>query len=191
MNDPDLPRIASDPTALEAFYREHVEGVQQSVVHRVDDPYLAADLTADVFLAAVDAAPTYQPERGVPRAWLFGIARHVIAAGHPGPGVSGGRPPGSRGSRLLDADDIERMAARIDVAARARELFAAVARLPSGERAVFELVALDELTVAEAAAVLGIRPVAARVRLHRARVALRCRIAVNDAPALSQPVEAS
>jgi RNA polymerase sigma-70 factor (ECF subfamily) len=45
--------------------------------------------------------------------------------------------------------------------------------LPDGERAVLELVSVDGFTVAEAAAALGIRPVTARVRLHRARRALR------------------
>ncbi|MFE6988946.1 sigma factor-like helix-turn-helix DNA-binding protein, partial [Streptomyces pharetrae] len=42
-----------------------------------------------------------------------------------------------------------------------------------GERAVLELIAVDQLTLTEAAAALGIRQVTARVRLHRARRALR------------------
>ena len=42
----ELAEIASDPDAFERFYREHVEGVQRFVARRVDDPYLAADLTA-------------------------------------------------------------------------------------------------------------------------------------------------
>jgi RNA polymerase sigma-70 factor, ECF subfamily len=46
-------------------------------------------------------------------------------------------------------------------------------RLSSGERAVLELVAIDELSLAEAAAAVGVRPVTARVRLHRAREKLR------------------
>jgi hypothetical protein len=45
--------------------------------------------------------------------------------------------------------------------------------LPESERAVLELVSVDGLTVAEAAAALNIKPVAARVRLHRARAAGR------------------
>src|SRR6266508_4620242 len=40
--------IASDPDAFERFYREHVEAVQRFVARRVDEQYLAADLTADV-----------------------------------------------------------------------------------------------------------------------------------------------
>ncbi|WP_267892143.1 sigma factor-like helix-turn-helix DNA-binding protein, partial [Streptomyces caniscabiei] len=50
---------------------------------------------------------------------------------------------------------------------------AALGGLPEGERAVVELVAVDQLSVTEAAAALGIRKVTARVRLHRARRALR------------------
>jgi RNA polymerase sigma-70 factor (ECF subfamily) len=71
--------IASDPDAFERFYREHVEAVQRFVARRVDDPYLAADLTADVFVAAIESAGTYRRSRGEPTAWLFGIARNVVA----------------------------------------------------------------------------------------------------------------
>lgn len=65
----------SDPEAFEAFYREHLEDVQRFIAGRVDDPHRAADLTADVFLAVIDPALSYHPERGEPRAWLFGIVR--------------------------------------------------------------------------------------------------------------------
>jgi DNA-directed RNA polymerase specialized sigma24 family protein len=47
---------------------------------------------------------------------------------------------------------------------------------------VLELVAVDGLSVREAAAVLGIRPVAARVRLHRARKALGTAADRDDTP---------
>ena len=56
--------------------------MQRFVARRVADPYLAADLTADVFLAAIDSAPSYRPERGEPAAWLFGIARNVVGTEH-------------------------------------------------------------------------------------------------------------
>src|SRR6266508_4535680 len=71
--------IASDPDAFERFYREHVEAVQRFVARRVDNPYLAADLTADVFVAAIDSARSYERSRGEPVAWLYGIARNVVA----------------------------------------------------------------------------------------------------------------
>ena len=54
--------------------------MQHFVARRVADPYLAADLTAEVFLAAIEAAPCYRSARGSPSAWLFGIARNTVSA---------------------------------------------------------------------------------------------------------------
>jgi RNA polymerase sigma factor (sigma-70 family) len=190
MRPDELPRIADDPDTFEAFYREHVEAVQRFVVRRVADPHLAADLTAEVFLAAIDAAPTYRARRGEPAAWLFGIARNVVSSEHRRAARERRAHGRIEGRRLLDSDDIARMQDRIDAAARARDLYAALAGLPEGERAVFELTALDDLTPSQAAAVLGIRPVTARVRLHRARSALRGRLFHDDTHTMTRPMEA-
>jgi RNA polymerase sigma-70 factor (ECF subfamily) len=190
MRPDELPRIAHDPATFEAFYREHVEGVQRFVARRVADPHLAGDLTAEVFLAAIDAAPSYRPGRGAPAAWLFGIARNVVSAEHRRAGREQRAHARVDGRRLLDADDVSRMQDRIDAGTRARDVYAALAGLPEGERAVFELIALDELTPAEAAAVLGIRPVTARVRLHRARAALRGHLFDDDPHTMTRPMEA-
>jgi RNA polymerase sigma factor (sigma-70 family) len=165
--------IAHDPQALESFYRAHVEDVLRFVARRVNDPHLAADLTADVFLAAIEAAPRYRAARGAPRAWLFGIARNVVSGEHRR--VARERRAFARieGRRLLAEDDLDRLQERIDAAREARALYDALAGLPKGERAVLELVSLDDLTVTEAAAALDIRVTTARVRLHRARAAMR------------------
>jgi RNA polymerase sigma-70 factor (ECF subfamily) len=64
-------------------------------------------------------------------------------------------------------------------------------RLSSNERAVLELVALDGLEVSEAARVLGIRPVAARVRLHRARSHMQRELGPGDVEGTPQLSEAS
>ena len=185
-----MRQIAYDPAAFAAFYREHVEAVERFVTRRVGDPHLAADLTAEVFLAAIDAAASYRAARGEPRAWLFGIARNVVA----GEFRRADRERRAHGrieaARMLDADDLARMQERIDAGARARELYAALAALPAGERAVFELTALDELTPGQAAAALGIRPVTARVRLHRARATLRAELFDADDATLTRPLEA-
>jgi RNA polymerase sigma factor (sigma-70 family) len=160
--------IGSDPDALEEFYREHVEAVQRMVARRVDDPYLAADLTTDVFLAAVDSAESYRSELGPPRAWLVGVTRNVLAM-HVRRAVRESRALGrARGRRPLEQDYIQQAIERIDAERATRSTFEAVRGLEEGQRAVLELV-LDGLTPSEAAAVLGITSAAARVRLHRAR----------------------
>ena len=186
----DVAQIAHDPDAFEAFYREHLDAVQRFVARRVHDPYLAADLTADVFLAAIDSAHTYRPTRGEPVGWLYGLARNVVAAEQRRSARerrAASRVPAS--ADLVDPDDLARLNERIDVEAQARRLYLAMDRLSAGERAVLELVALEGLTVREAASVLDIRPVTARVRLHRTRRRLRDQLdpsAAENAQRLSE-----
>ena len=176
MRDPtgeDVTLIGSSPEAFEAFYREHVESVQRFVARRVGDPYLAADLTADVFVAAIESAASYDPRRGEPRPWLFGVARNVVASSRRDRARRLGADRRVSGRALVDEDDLARLHERLEAEASARELHDQLERLPDGERAILELVALDGLTVTEAARAAGVSPVAARVRLHRARHRLR------------------
>jgi len=182
-----LPLIGIDADIFDAFYRQHIDGVEGFVIRRVGDRDRAADLTAEIFLAAIDSAHRYRPSLGPPRAWLLGIARNLVAGEWRSRDRRRAGEERLRASALLDADDAARWDARIDAASRSRELYAAMERLPDGERAVLELVALDELSLAEAAAAVGIRPVAARVRLHRARRKLRDELGAATEPAPSQP----
>jgi RNA polymerase sigma factor (sigma-70 family) len=171
--EPPVRSIGTDPAAFTEFYRAHVDEVTRFVARRVADPQLAADLTAEVFLAVIEAAAAYRGSFGGPRTWLYGIARNVIAAEFRRSGREHRAESLVAGRRLLDADDIDRLVEKIDALRQVRELHEELQALPEGERAVLELVAVDGLTVAEAAAALNIRQVAARVRLHRARRALR------------------
>src|SRR5687768_14923507 len=100
----DIRRIATDPDVLEAFYREHLETVQHFVARRVADPHLAADLTADVFIAAIDSAGTFRPDRGSPIGWLTGVARNVVAAEFRRQGRQRQATRRISGRRLLDPD---------------------------------------------------------------------------------------
>lgn len=176
--------IGTDPELFEVFYREHVEDLQRFVARRVGDRERAADLTAEIFLAAIDSAHRYRLRRGTPRAWLYGIARALVANDRRRRGRERARKERFRGSALLNEEDAARMDARIDAAAQSRRLYAAMGQLPEAERAVLELVAIDELTVAEAAAAVGVRAGTARVRLYRARRKLRAEL---EAVAGSQP----
>jgi hypothetical protein len=51
-----LPQIGFDADIFEIFYREHVDGIERFVSRRVGDRERAADLTAEIFLAAIDSA---------------------------------------------------------------------------------------------------------------------------------------
>lgn len=174
---PDLAacctRLGSDPDALEAVYRAHVRDVERFVARRVRDPYTVADLTADVFVRAIESAAGYRRDVASPVAWLLGIARHVLAGHHRTLGRERDLLRRVDGRALVDADAYERLQEQIDAAARARALHDGLAELPESLRAVVELVVVDDLPLTQVAAVLGITPVAARVRLHRARLRLR------------------
>jgi RNA polymerase sigma factor (sigma-70 family) len=165
----DVNRIGHDPEALTRFYLTHLEPVQRFVARRVSDPHLAADLTADVFLAAIDNADKYRPERGVPQAWLIGVARNVVNAEFRRTSRDRDLIRRVSGRRLLDPDSIAAIEDRIDAERDARALYEALASLRSRDGALIELVNVDGLSVADAAAALGMKPGTARVRLHRSR----------------------
>ncbi|MBL1065427.1 RNA polymerase sigma factor [Streptomyces sp. 7-21] len=164
---------ARDPAAFEEFYRRHVNEVTRFVARRSEDPHDVADLTAEVFLAVIDSGHTYRKSRGSETAWLYGIARNVVSAERRRAAREARLTSRVAGRRLLEPDDISRLEDKLAAEHEGRAALAAMADLPEGERAVLELVAVDQLSIAEAAAALGIKPVTARVRLHRARKALR------------------
>lgn len=168
-----LAAIATDPAAFEAFYRRHVDAVTRFLARRVADPHTVADLVADVFLAVLDSAHTFRAGPGGERAWLYGVARNTLSSERRRAAQERRLAGRIHGRRLLGADDLARLEERLDAERPGREAIQAMSGLPDSERAVFELVAIDQLSVGEAAAALGIRPGAARTRLHRARRSLR------------------
>ncbi|MFC0096275.1 RNA polymerase sigma factor [Micromonospora marina] len=165
----DLRQIAKDPAVFRAYYKAHVSAVQNYLARRVADAERVADLTADVFLAAISAAPSYRAAKGTPLGWTYGIARNVLLTDLRRTERERRAVNRVAGGRLLSDDDIARLEERIDAQASLRQMMPAIDELPEGERAVLELVAVDGLTIRDAAAALRITAVAARVRLHRAR----------------------
>ncbi len=115
--DPELTRrIGQDRGALEAFYRARYEALMRYFTSRVGDPHDVADLVADTFMSAITSAGSYDPRRGRPIAWLYGIAHNVHRRSHR-TRASDLRVVGKvAGRRLLDGDDIARIEDQIDAA---------------------------------------------------------------------------
>nr|WP_104530625.1 sigma-70 family RNA polymerase sigma factor [Wenjunlia vitaminophila] len=171
---------AWEPDHLEEFYRRHVDAVTRFLARRVDDPHTVADLTAEVFLAVIDSGYSRRLQRGSEIAWLFGIARNIASAERRRAVRESVLTTRVAGRRLLESDDISRIEDKLTAEGESRRALAALAELPEGERAVLELIVVDQLTVGEAAAALGISQVTARVRLHRARKTLSAATAGAD-----------
>ncbi len=168
-------QVAGDGAAaeFERLYRANVEAVTAYFARRSADPHVVADLTADTFVTAITSFGSFDPGQGTARAWVFGIARHVYAAHCAAYGQQQDRLQRLAGRRDLEPDQVEELLDRIDAERAGRDLVTALGLLPDRDRALVELVDLAGLRPKEAAAVLGITPGAARMRLMRARAQLR------------------
>src|ERR1017187_2193740 len=74
-----LAATRSRPEAFAAFYDRYETSVVGYFTRRTGDPEVAADLTAEVFAAALGAAHRYRPETPTAAGWLFTIARNTLA----------------------------------------------------------------------------------------------------------------
>jgi DNA-directed RNA polymerase specialized sigma24 family protein len=76
-----LAAADSDPDAFARFYERHETLLMGYFRRRVADPETAADLAAEVFAAALDAASRYRPGGATAVAWLLTIAHNLVAGG--------------------------------------------------------------------------------------------------------------
>ena len=128
----------------------------------------AEDLLGDVWAAAFEYRRTYDRSFAEARPWLYTMALNRL------------RQYWRSRSPVDLVPDVTRLAAgwdpwpAVDVRVDSRTaLRAAVAGLKHDEREVLMLVAAEDLTVADAARVLGLPAGTARRLLHQARAALR------------------
>jgi RNA polymerase sigma factor (sigma-70 family) len=140
---------------------------------RSADPHLVADLTADTFVAVITGFGSFDPRKGTPRAWVFGIARRVYAAHCEACSQQQHKVQRLAARRDLDPDQVDELLDRIDAERSGADVLSALAMLPERDRAVIELVDLAGLRPKEAAAVLGLPPGTVRMRLMRTRARLR------------------
>lgn len=165
---------------FEQIYRAHVPHVTAYFARRTADPQAVADLTADTFVQAITSFTTFDPARGSPRSWLYGIARRVFAQHCEW--VSRGQDVAKRlaGRRELDIDEAAELVVRIDAEREGRALFDGMAALTPADREAVELVDIVGLERKEAAEALGISTGALRIRLFRARNKLRKSVGEKD-----------
>lgn len=161
-----------DPDAFRVLYRRHLAVVVSFLLRESRDPEVAADLAAEVFAAAMIAAPRYQPEHASAAPWLLGIARNAL-----GTSRRRGRVDGAARRRLgfeplvLDDLDLERVHATVD--AGRGEITELVASLPVHEREALQARVLDEQDYADIAERLACSELVVRKRVSRGLSRLR------------------
>ncbi len=158
-----------------ALFAEAYPDVVRFAMRRAH-PSHAEDIAADAFLVAWRRFDQLPQRPGDQRAWLFGIARNCLLNARRGQDRQHAlavRLADAAGERPGDVDS-QAIAHRLDVTAAWRQLTPA-------EQETLSLTVFEDLTSPQAARVLGISPVAYRLRLLRARAALRRRLD-TDAP---------
>jgi RNA polymerase sigma factor (sigma-70 family) len=171
-----LAATASDPEAFASFYRRHVADVLAFHRRRTGDAQLALDLTAETFARALRAAATYREADGAAVAWLFAIARNLLADSYRRGRVrdDARRRLGIAAMLVTDAG-FERVEEICEAATRLREVDLTDALSAEQARAVTARVIHDQ-PYEQIAAELRCSPQVARQHVSRGLRALRRRL---------------
>lgn len=158
--------MSPGPGRFEQVYGEHVVGIYRFVYARVGNRPDAEDLTAQVFVRAVEQLDTAR-QPGQIAAWLYRVAQNAIAdywrafyrlpvvgVDHVAPGWE----PADEGAGRQPPSD-ERASLRVK---------AVLGTLPDRYRRVLELRFLQRMSVAETASAMGITSGNAKVLQYRA-----------------------
>ncbi len=158
--------MSDGPGPFEQVYDAHVLGVYRFIYARVGNHPDAEDLTAQVFVRAVEQLDV-ERDPGQIAAWLYRVAQNatadywrafyrlpLVGADHVAPGWAPADDPARS-----ESPTGERATARVEALMR---------RLPEHYRRVLELRFLERLSVADTARAMGITSGNARVLQYRA-----------------------
>jgi RNA polymerase sigma factor (sigma-70 family) len=172
--DADLLRESRHSSAaFRVLYDRHAERVHGFLLRRTREPGAAIELTAETFAQAWLSRDRYTDhDEGTIAPWLFGIARHVLAA--------------SVRRRAFERSARDRLQLQLEIGPAGvdpswldgldDDLTAALAELPDGQRRAIELRVVADQAYADVARRLDITPEAARVRVHRGLSSIRRRL---------------
>jgi RNA polymerase sigma-70 factor (ECF subfamily) len=154
-------------------YQRYVHDVHRFVLYLCGNYTLAEDLTAETFVRAICGRSELRV--GTVKAYLLAIARNLY------------RDFLARQRRLVPIDEMPEQIDRApspDQTAAGRQDFAivmqAMQRLPEVQREALLLAANQDLRYEQIAAILGCSVAAVKVRIHRARLALKSQLNTKE-----------
>ncbi len=151
----------TDPGAFGELYERYYARVYRYVYHRLGNAPDAEDVTALVFMKALEAMPTYQSTRSSFAPWLFRIARNAVIDHY------------RRGRKHSPLDEVELHSTDADPALdvlnaeRRAELRDLVEHLSDDQRDVVLMRYSADLSFPEIATTLNKNEPAVRMLLHR------------------------
>ena len=173
MPEPDAPLIAAaqagDRRAIDELLARYEQRIYRFGLRMCGDEESAREVLQETMLAAFRNLPGFRGQASL-STWLYQIARSFCIKER-----RGARPMAPIETDLPDqtpSPDLQVQARQIGQA-----LAAAIGELPSEQREVLVLRDVEGLSAQEAADVVGIEVGALKSRLHRARMALREKLA--------------
>lgn len=165
MSDPSPPLDRAD--AFRALYEAAYPDLLRFVQRRTNKN-VAEDVVADAFLVVWRRFAEVPQNHDDARAWAFGITRNIMLNAH-----RGEQRRQALGVRLNDIGTEPHSSSHEDVVMGRVDLSRAWHLLSEVHQEALGLAIFEGLSAPRAAVVLGISPVAFRLRLSRARRALR------------------
>jgi RNA polymerase sigma-70 factor (ECF subfamily) len=167
-----VERAKGDPEAFEELYGRYYGRIFAFAYRRLRSRELAEDVTADVFMKALDALPRFTWQGVSVSAWFYRIANNRITDHF--------RRKGQSGKGMVGIDEVKTLVDerplpedRILAALRRAEVEEAIGLLSEQDQLVITLIFYEELSSSEVAAVMGISTNLVYVRLHRALKRMR------------------
>jgi RNA polymerase sigma factor (sigma-70 family) len=167
-----LGAARSEPAAFAVFYDRYEAVVAGYLARRVRDPEVVADLTAEVFAAALHSASRYRAIEATAAGWLLTIAHNTLAKSLRRGRVEAGarRRIGIREAVSFEDEELERVEA---LAASDGWLLGLLADLPAAQAAAIRARVLQERGYDEIAAALQTSELVIRKRVSRGLATLR------------------
>jgi len=148
---------------FESLYREHAAAVFRFALSLSGDRTVAEDITSETFVRAWVESDKLRV--GTVKAYLFMIARNLH--------VDWRRLEARRGEMVQEpADPSPGPQDEAGARDQLKAVIAALQQLPEIDRAALLMRSQDDMPYETIAAALGLTPVAARVKVHRARMKL-------------------
>lgn len=167
-----------DPEALAALFERFADKIYRLAVRLVHDEQQADSIVQDTFLALLKHIDRFEGRSQI-STWLYRVAYNeslmCLRRAHPEVNIDD-MDDSVMPDCMIDWQTIpERVMSSTEAA---YEMERAIARLSPGLRAVFTLRDIEECSTYQTAEILGISEAAVKVRLHRARLALREQLSV-------------
>jgi RNA polymerase sigma-70 factor, ECF subfamily len=161
-----------DPDAFASFYERYEAFVVGYLMRRLRDPEAVADLTVEVFAAAPEGAPRYQPVGDSAAPWLLAIAHNKLVSSVRRGRVEdqARRTVGMLGVIELRADSLRRIEQIVEGDAWVSDV---LDRLPEDQREAVRARVLEDRSYEDIAAELQTSSLVIRKRVSRGPARLR------------------